>query len=99
MVNSRQLFTEFEDLLRSNYGCMLRGIRSQQTLHMHRLDQDPTVECDLEFVSAEMFEKLLRVLYNNAQEEKLIENNSAVKRAYEDFKILVALANGDENGN
>lgn len=99
MINRHELFVDFENLLRSNYGCVLRGIHSQQTLHMHRLDQDPTVECDLEFFSVETFEKLLRVLYNNAQEEKLIENNPAVKRAYEDFKILVALANGDENGN
>lgn len=96
MINKHGLFTEFGTLLQSNYGCSLRAIRSQQILGMDRLDQGPTVECDLEFNNAEMFEKLLMVLYNKVQEEKLIANNPVVKHAYEEFMILFKLANGEK---
>lgn len=87
-------YSHLERVLRNDYGCILVGVQAQHELSFQDGHQLPTVTCDLSFTGPDSFDKFIKVLQSASRDANIIANNPAVRNAYEEFRMLVALADG-----
>lgn len=86
----QEIYIEFVRMMQIVYGCDVTN-----NFELQIGESNLQIECRLNFQNSELFAEFIQFFHSYNEEQRLIENTPSVKRAYEEFRVLYKLANGE----